>query len=104
MKQPTIPPEFLIDFTGIVVAVIAVIILFDLRNSIGGRVGVALVPLIWGILFNVAALGWSIVFVNLSLFPEISYFWVDPHDLLMAIGMLFFLIAARKFILLKHPA
>lgn len=104
MEQSIISPELLVEITGILVAIISAMIFFDLKNSIGGRVGVALKPVIWGVFFNAAALGWVIFFTRLNLFPNAPKLWLDPHSLLMAVGMIFFLLAARKFILLKNPS
>lgn len=104
MDQSIISPELLVEITGILVAVISVMAFMDLKNSIGGRVGIALKPVILGVFFNAAALGWTIFSIRLDIFPNASKLWLDPHGLLMAIGMVFFLVAARKFILLKNPS
>lgn len=94
-----IKPELIIDFIGVLVAVVSIIILFELKNKLGERVGAALSFIMIGILFNTAAFVWTIVFIRLSLLPKPA---IDVHHLLMTLGMIFFVLAALKFSHLHH--
>jgi riboflavin transporter FmnP len=98
--MPVIKPELIIDFVGVIVAVVSVVMLFDLKNKLGGRVGAALNLIMIGIVFNTAALVWTIVFTRLSLFPKPS---IDVHHLFMTIGMILFVFAAYKFSRVNQP-
>ena len=96
----TIKPELIIDFVGVIVAVVSIVILFDLKNKLGGRVGAGLNLIMIGVGFNTAALVWTIVFTRLGLFPKPA---IDVHHLFMTIGMILFVFAAQKFSRVNQP-
>ena len=100
MEIFNIKVELIIDFIGILTAVVSIIMLFGLKNSIRGRVGTALNYVLIGILFQTTAFVWTIVFVRLGIFPKPL---VDVHHLLMTFGMISFVFAAHKFSLLNQP-
>ncbi len=89
-----IKPELIIDFIGVLVAVVSILMLFELKNKIGGNVGSALNFIMIGVLFNTGALVWTIIFTRLALFPKPA---IDIHHLFMTIGTGFFVFAAIKF-------
>ncbi len=93
-------PELIIDFIGVIVAVVSVIVLFDLKNKLRGRVGAALNLIMFGITLNAAALVWTIVFTRLALFPKPL---IDVHHLFMAVGMTLFVLAAQRFSRVNQP-
>ncbi len=94
-----IKPELIIDFIGVLVAIVSIFMLFELKNKIGGSLGSALTFIMTGVLFNTAALVWTIIFTRLALLPKPA---IDVHHLFMTLGMVFFVFAAIKFANLPH--
>jgi len=85
----------LIDIVSILIGLVSIFTILAKKKSIGGKVGSALGLFIWGIVFMVAAFSYTIVFSRLKLLAVPGR--VDVHHLLMAIGMVLFVVAARKF-------
>ncbi len=94
-----IKPELIFDFIGVLVAVVSIFMLYDLKNKIGGSVAAALSFIMLGVLFNTAALVWTIIFTRLALLPKPA---IDVHHLFMTLGMAFFVFAAIKFANVPH--
>jgi len=85
----------IVDIIGITVGLYSIYaIQKSKRGALGGKVGSALGLFIWGVLFMIAAFGITILISRLHI---ISPFPLDVHHLLMTIGMIFFVISARKF-------
>jgi len=84
----------LIDIVGIVVGIIAVAAIVRKRATLGGRVGQALNLFVFGVAFMVLAFTWTLVFSRLALLPPPP---LNAHNLLMMIGMIFFVFSTRKF-------
>lgn len=85
-------PELIIDIIGITIGAIAIYMVAVHR--VGGRVGSAVSLFVWGVLFQMLAFLHTIVFSRLALFPKLP---TDVHHLLMAVGMIFFVLSARQF-------
>lgn len=99
MEMTTIQPMMLLDYVDLLVAIVSLIMLYGLKNSIQGRVGIAINFIILGILFQAVALVWTIVFVNLGIYPNAPS---EPHHLFMTLGMISFVFAAHKFSLVNQ--
>ncbi|OGZ97027.1 MAG: hypothetical protein A3B34_03925 [Candidatus Sungbacteria bacterium RIFCSPLOWO2_01_FULL_54_21] len=95
----TLTPVLAFDIAGIIIGVISVLLMLTLKRTLGGRVGAALNLVVGGVLFNILALGWTIVFTRLRLLAPPT---VDVHHLFMVSGMVLFVLAARKFSLLAR--
>lgn len=98
--MPPTTSELIIDAIGILVTGSSVLILFDLKNKLRGRIGSALNFIMIGVLFNAAALMWDFVFSRLVQPPEGL---PDIHHFLMIIGTIFFVIAAHNFSKVAQP-
>lgn len=95
-----IKPELIIDYFGLLIAVVSIIMLYGIKNTIKGRVGTAINFVLLGILFQATSLIWTIVFMRLGLLPKPP---VDLHHLFMTLGMVSFVFAAQKFSLINRP-
>lgn len=93
-------PVLLIDITGILIGVASIYLMLALKRTVGGSVGAALNLVVGGVLFNLLAFIWTIVFTRLRLYPPPA---VDVHHLFMVCGMILFVLAARKFSHLTRP-
>lgn len=93
MFTPIFTTILAIDVIGIAVGLVSISMMFNLKKSLGGKIGGALNLVIWGVSANILAFGWTIVFTRLKLYPAPA---IDVHHLLMTIGMILFVLAARK--------
>lgn len=84
----------LIDMIGVLAGVVSIAVIFNASKIIGGQVGSAFSLVLFGILFQMSAVIYTIIFTRLKLFPAPS---IDIHHALMVIGLIFFVIAAKKF-------
>lgn len=87
-------PVLFIDITGVIIGIVSISMMIGLKRSLGGRIGVAVNLVVGGVTFNIFAFVWTIVFTRLKLFPAPL---LDVHHLLMTVGMILFVIAAKKF-------
>ena len=83
-----------IDIIGVAVGFISVAKMLKLNRTLGGRIGNAVNLVVGGVALNVLAFLWTIIFIRLKLFTPPA---LDIHHLLMTIGMILFVFAARKF-------
>lgn len=93
MTQPTIA-ALIIDIVGVLAGVISIGVILSSSRTVGGQVGSAFNLVLIGILFQMSAVIYTIVFTRLKLFPAPV---VDIHHGLMVIGLVFFVMAARQF-------
>lgn len=84
----------LIDFIGVAAGLICLWIIASASSKIGGQVGSAFNLVLGGIIFQMAAIVYTIIFTRLKLFPAPP---VDIHHALMVIGLILFVISAKKF-------
>jgi membrane protease YdiL (CAAX protease family) len=87
--------EFVLNFLGVVIALVAVIIFSGTKNKFGQRIESAIRFVIFGILFNMLGLVWDIVFMYTKGVPTVVE---DAHPIFVIIGMVFFAVAAGKFL------
>lgn len=90
-----------IDFIGVVVAAVSIIILFDFRNKAGEIASKTLNFAMFGIISQEVALIWSIVFRDLQLFKSPP---IDMHHPLMVLGLVLFVVAAKNFPMPKNTS
>jgi hypothetical protein len=88
-----------LDVFGIAVGLISLFSIWNIRKTLGGRVGEALNLLVGGIVFTILALGWTILTL-LSIVPHTT---TDIHHLLMIVGLIFLVLAARSFAQIARP-
>ncbi len=92
--SPAIQKLLIIDFTGILIGLISIgILLYSLKGQKSSLKRISIMVMT-GVLFNMMALTWTIVFARLKLFPAPA---IDVHHLFMATGMIFFVVAVWKF-------
>lgn len=86
--------ELAFTTVGIIVGAASVVWVYTTLSIVGGRLTQPLQFIILGILFQVTAFIYSTVFHLLRLFPAPE---TDFHHALMTVGMIFFVLAAKKF-------
>lgn len=89
-----IAPVLIIDMSGVAVGLISVVKMLKLHRTLGGKIGGAVHLVVGGVILNMLAFLWTIIFTRLKLFPMPP---LDVHHLLMTVGMVLFVFAARKF-------
>ena len=86
--------QFGIDITALLIGGLAVMTIFRIMRQPGGRVNQALRFFTVGIVFNMLAIVWSLS----SGHPfQIFGFYLDMHQNLMSVGLVFFIISALRF-------
>lgn len=93
--QPSIA-GMLIDSVGIVVGLFFIYLIILKGRLIGGGVKEALNFTIWGVIFNITALSLTLLTDRLKIIA-LPVEMVDIHHLLMTVGMIFFLVSAKRF-------
>lgn len=88
----------IIDLFAVAVGIISAVMIFSQGQRLGGRVGTAVNLFVWGALFQAFAFIYSIVSAKSILPDAFNNLPFDPHHLLMAIGMVFFLFSTKKFV------
>ena len=83
-----------IDSVGIVIGFVLLIIIIRTLKSFTGSLRQSYDFMLYGILFQVLALIYTLVFVRLKLYSVPA--GIDIHHLLMIIGLIFFGLAAYK--------
>lgn len=83
-----------IDIIGVAVGFFSVVKMFKLNRTLGGRMGNAINLVLGGVVSNILAFLWTIAFTRLKLLPAPI---LDVHHFLMTIGMILFVLAARRF-------
>lgn len=84
----------MIDFIGVAAGLVCLWVIASASSKVGGQVGSAFNLVLGGILFQMAAIIYTIIFTRLKLFPAPP---VDIHHALMVIGLILFVISAKKF-------
>lgn len=97
----TMTPVLIIDIVGIVTGIVAIITVTNLNKILSGKLSGALKVFMWGIILMILAFIYTVVFTRLALLPKPA---VDIHHLLMTIGMIFFIVSAKKFARLTQIA
>ena len=88
-----ITPVLIIDVSGVAIGLISVLKMLKLNRMLGGKIGGAVNLVVGGVILNMIAFLWTIIFTRLKLFPAPP---LDVHHLLMTVGMVLFVFAARK--------
>lgn len=90
----SLTPALIIDLVGIVAGLFSLVIIVNTSSKVGGQVGAAFNLVLWGILFQLSAIIYTVIFTRLKLLPAPP---VDIHHALMTVGLVLFVIAAKKF-------
>ncbi|MEK7074207.1 MAG: hypothetical protein AAB968_00410 [Patescibacteria group bacterium] len=90
----TLTPVLIIDVIGIITGIVAIITVNNLNKVLAGKLSSALKVFMWGIVFMILAFLYTVVFTRLMLLPKPA---VDIHHLFMTLGMIFFIMSAKKF-------
>lgn len=98
----TLTVPLLLDLFGILIGITSIATILRGMQGMGGRVGSTLRLFIWGIVFQVGALLYTVVFARLKLLPLPG--GVDIHHLLMTIGLIVFVLAGRQFAALSNKS
>ena len=69
--------------------------------STGGKLGDAIIAFMAGVVMNLSALLYALIFTELKLLPP--PFQLEIHPLLMTFGLILFTFSAYKFISLSRP-
>lgn len=88
-----------LDVFGIIVGIISLISIWNIKKTFGGRMGEALNLLAGGIVFTIFAFGWTI----LTLLEFVPHTTTDIHHLLMIVGLILLVFAARSFTQIAKP-
>lgn len=83
-----------IDIIGVATAILSLIIIINASRKIGGQIGSSFNLILWGILLQMSAIIYTIIFTRLKILPAPP---IDIHHGLMVIGLVFFVVAAKKF-------
>lgn len=91
----------IIDSVGVLAGIFAVIIVGKSLSRVGGQVGSAFSLILLGVISQIAALLESLLVADLKVLPELNLGGIiqshQIHDILMVIGMIFFVLGAKKF-------
>ena len=89
-----ITPVVVIDFFGVAVGAISVVIVYSALRNIGGAFGQTFKLILFGITFQVIAIIYTLIFARFKLYAIPG--GIDIHHLLMIIGLVIFVLAARN--------
>lgn len=88
-----------IDVFGIIIGIISLLSIWNIKKTLGGRIGEALNLLVGGIAFTILAFGWTI----LTLLGLVPHSTTDIHHLLMIVALILLVFSARSFIHIAKP-
>ncbi|MCR4311087.1 MAG: hypothetical protein NUV54_00745 [Candidatus Taylorbacteria bacterium] len=83
-----------INTVALVVAFLAVVVAIRMAGAMGGRIRKAIFYFILGIVANALAVFWTLFFAHQYLVWGV---YLDVHQNLMSLGMIFFVISTYKF-------
>ena len=83
-----------IDSAGVLIGIILLVIIINALKSFTGSLRQSYNFIMYGILFQILALVYTLVFVRFKLYPIPA--GIDVHHLLMIVGLIFFGVAAYK--------
>lgn len=86
----------IIDGVGILIGLFSIYLIMVRGKLIGGNVKEALNLVVWGIIFNIIALLVTLLASRLKIITLPAEV-IDLHHALMTVGMVFFIVSAKKF-------
>ena len=89
--------DLIVSSIAIFIGLVSIYLIIKLTKNLGGKIKSALQFFILGVSANILAMIWNILFGHTF---TISIITVDAHNILMAIGMIFFIISTYRFSLL----
>lgn len=94
MSETGLNWELVFSLLGILVGVVSVVWVYTSLRLVGGKLSRPFQFVILGTLFQVSAFIYTAVFHQLKLYPMPG---VNLHEAIMVLGMLCFVLAAKKF-------
>jgi len=88
------PSLLIVDALGVIIGIVSVILIYSTARKIGGRVQQGLLYMVWGLVAMVLSFGSSLYFIFKGVMDMNS---MAIHSFIMVIGMILFIISARKF-------
>lgn len=88
------PTFIIVHFFGISSGIFSIVMVVMTRRKMGGQISQAFLYVMLGSIFETLALISSIFFDEARFYPV---FFHHLHDIMMAVGLLSFAIAAKKF-------
>ena len=89
-----------LDIFGVLIGLVSLGTIFNVKKTLGGKIGTALNLLLGGIVFTLLAFGWTLLTV-FNVVP--SFASIDVHHLFMIIAMILLVFAAKSFAKLAKP-
>ena len=86
--------QLVIDIAAILIGFFAIYLLVKVNRKLGGKINTALQFFVWGVLSNIAAILWSLFFEHTYVVAGMAF---DIHQLLMTLGMIFFILSTHRF-------
>ncbi len=86
--------QFGVDILSILIGIFAFILAIRLIRKLGGSINQALKFFIAGVVCNAVAIGWSMAFEHGYV---LGGMYIDIHQNLMTLGMIFFIISTFRF-------
>lgn len=86
--------QITISSITVVIGIVAILLIFRINRQLGGRISQALRFFTAGVLCNVSAVIWTLVYGHNLVIGSID---VNIHQNLMSIGMIFFIISITRF-------
>ena len=88
-----------LDVFGILAGLISLAVIYNIKKTLGGRIGTALNLLMGGIMFLLLSFTWTLI----TMFSVISFAPVDIHHIFMIVGMILLVLAAKSLAKLAKP-
>jgi len=86
--------QMTIGIITVIIGLSAIFLIFRINRQLGGRISQALRFFTAGVLCNVSAVIWTLVYGHSLVIGSID---VNIHQNLMSIGMIFFIISTTRF-------
>lgn len=88
------PSLLIVDVLGVLIGIISVFLIYATARKIGGRVQQGLLYMVWGLVAMVVSFASSLYFVFKNVMDMNS---MAIHSSIMVVGVILFIISARKF-------
>lgn len=82
------------NYAGVFIGVLCIVWILVSLRSIGGKIAQPMYFMLFGVLLQVTAFIYTLFFSLYKIYPAPS---IDFHHGIMTLGMLFFIVSAKKF-------
>jgi len=86
--------ELIVGIAATLIGLFAIYLLIKLNRKLGGKIKTALQYFVLGVLANIVAIIWSLFFEHIYVIAGITF---NIHQLLMTLGMIFFILSTYRF-------